>query len=67
MTAAFRHRADAARAAREIRAEMGYAVTARLAGRYWYVKAHRTTCRCGDCPILHDNGMVIGSLARLKK
>jgi hypothetical protein len=60
-TAAFANRTDAARNAALIRRQCGYAVSARLNVRYWFVQLHRLTCRCGNCPVLQNDGTIRGT------
>lgn len=66
-TAVFRDRRDAVAAAQRIRQMMGYAISARLNARYWYVRGHKHGCHCGDCPVLYDDGMVRGPRERSRK
>ena len=58
--AAFRYRADAARCASIIRNQCGYAISSRLSRNWWYVRMHKTSCRCGNCPTLRADGTVRG-------
>jgi len=57
--AVFLHRSDAVTVAHAVRRETGYAITARLSRRYWYVRLHRLECRCGCCPTLRSNGRIM--------
>ncbi len=59
--ATFLYRSDAASAAAKVRRVTGYAISARLTRKYWYVRGHKRSCRCGGCPVLRSDGTLKAS------